>query len=363
MMAVKGGTQTFSKAEQQVDLGRDNTRTISADQQQQFFGDQALGDIANKASDPNWIDPAKKVRQVGNAQMDKDAFMKLLLTQMKYQDPTNPMQSHEMAAQLAQFTSLEKLTNISEGIDGLAKAQAPSHQFEALSLIGKAVAGDSARIDRMDEKDTHAISFSIQQDAPKVKVTIKNAEGMVIRELEASNMKAGKNEIPWNGQSDAGQSVQKGTYSATIEAVGSNGAKLFADTKFQGVISGVNFTAQGPVLMIGKQTVALKDIKEIVDPKLATPSAPKSNSGIQIQGLPPGMNLPPGFALPQGMSLTPPQAGAQPAAAPQASSATTQVSPTGTESKSESAQGNLENVGMSRAMINQLRKDGAKTSI
>ncbi|MGE0761660.1 MAG: flagellar hook assembly protein FlgD [Bdellovibrionales bacterium] len=319
MISVKGGTQTWSKAEQQVDLGRDNTKTISALQQDEYFGDQALGDIANKASDPNWIDPSKKVRQVGNAQMDKDAFMKLLLTQMKYQDPTNPMQSHEMAAQLAQFTSLEKLTNISEAIEGLTKAQSPKQNFDALSMIGKAVSGDSSKIDRADDKETHAISFKIQQDAPKAKLVIKNIEGAVVRELEVANLKAGKNEVTWNGQTEEGLDAPKGNYTVSIEAKGSNGAKLFADTKFSGVISGVNFTPQGPIMMVGKQAISLKDIKEIVDPKMVREPEVQQ---LQVK---------------------------QPAAKSEASNG--QVA------------GNLENVGLSRGMINQLQKSGAKTSI
>lgn len=332
MISVKGGTQTWSKAEQQVDLGRDTSKSISAAQQQEFFGDQALGDIANKASDPNWVDPAKKVRQVGNAQMDKDAFMKLLLTQMKHQDPTNPMQSHEMAAQLAQFTSLEKLTNISEAIEGLTKAQSPKQNFDALSLIGKAVSGDSSKIDRADDKETHNITFKIAQDAQKAKLVIKNLEGAVVRELEVANLKAGKNEITWNGQTDQGLDAPKGTYSVTVEAKGSNGAKLFADTRFSGVISGVNFTAQGPVMMVGKQAIALKDIKEIVDAKLVREPDVQQLQNIEKQS-----------TGAQAASKKPP------------------------ESKNEASNGqvagNLENVGMSRGMINQLRKDGAKTSI
>lgn len=347
MLSVKGGTQTWSKSTQQVDLGKDNTRSMSAQDQAEFFGDQPVGDVLNKVSDPNWVDPAKAVRKVGEGALDKDAFMKLLLTQMKNQDPTSPMQSHEMAAQLAQFTSLEKLTNINDGIAGLTKAQEPSRNFETLSLIGKAVAGDSAKIDRTDTTDSHTITFKIMQDAQKAKIVIKDAEGTPIREIEAANLKAGKNEIEWNGKTLEGKDANKGSYTAEIEARGSNGAKLAADTKFHGVISGVNFTAQGPILMIGKQSVSLKDIKEIVDPALA-----KQNEMQQmIQQLPPQVQQ---QLMGTGAAATQAPPTQQPAASAQ----------TKTEDKnSNQYSGNLENVGMSRGMINTLKKEGAKTSI
>src|SRR3712207_3372809 len=99
VMNVKRGSQTFSKAEQASSLKNDNARTVSATDHQEAFGDQNVGDVLNKIADPNWVDPTKKPRAVGNNQLDKDAFLKLMLAQMKHQDPTNPMQSHEMAAQ------------------------------------------------------------------------------------------------------------------------------------------------------------------------------------------------------------------------------------------------------------------------
>jgi flagellar basal-body rod modification protein FlgD len=331
MLGVKGGTQAWSTSQQQVDFGRDNTRTMAADKQQEAFGDQNVGDVLNKIADPNWVNPAKKVRQVGDSSLDKDAFMKLLLTQMKHQDPTNPMQSHEMAAQLAQFTSLEQLQNINTNIEGLKKAQAPSHNFEALSLIGKAVAGDSAKIDRMDEADSHPISFSILQDVQKAEIKIKSADGRVVRTLELSNLKTGKNEISWNGKLDDGSTAPKGAYNVVIEAKGGDGRKINADTQFQGIISGVNFTAQGPVMMIGKQAVALKDIKEIIDPAMIKPV---ETTRLEVKNDKP--------ANPKAASVK-------------------------AESKEQKGQntvagmgGNLESVGMSQGLINSLNKQAAK---
>lgn len=334
MMAVKTGTQSWSTAQQQVDHEKDSTRTVAADKQQELFGDQAVGDVLNKIVDPNWVDPSKAVRKVGDGALDKDAFMKLLLTQMKHQDPTTPMQSHEMAAQLAQFTSLEKLTNISEGIDGLTKAQQPSKNFEALNLIGKAVAGDSARIDRLNEGDTHPISFNSIGDIAKAEVKIKNQYGEVVRTLDASNLKAGKNEVVWNGKGEDGRDVVKGTYTVEIMAKNSAGKKMHVDTKFQGVISGVNFTAQGPVLMIGKNTVALKDIKEIIDPNLLQQDMIRLQAQQMMQGQ-------------QG-------AGAQPKQ--------TQVKPA-ENAKQGPQSSNMESVGLARNMVNQLNKQGVKAGI
>lgn len=332
MISVKGGTKTWSDATQQTDFKSDGKRLVSASEKTDQFGGQDVGEVLNKISDPNWIDPAKRARKVGNNQLDKDAFLNLLLTQMKNQDPTNPMKSHEMAAQLAQFTSLEKLSAIDEGIANLTKTQTPTQNFEALNFIGKIVSGDGAKIMRTNQEDGHDIKFSLMNDAQRADLKIVNAEGEVIRTLQVNNLKAGKNEIFWNGSLEDGTPARVGEYRVEIEAIGSNGSKLHAETKFEGKITGVNFTSGGPVLMIGKQQISMKDVTQIIDP---------SELNGQTQTLKPQDSAAP----------VQPAASAPPQAA---------VKPETGKKKAPQGTGNLQNIAMAQDMINRLEKQGAK---
>src|SRR5262249_22728680 len=161
----------------------------------------------------------------GNAELGKDAFMSLLLTQMKNQDPTNPLKSHEMAAQLAQFTSLEKLNNINEGIEKLRKDNQPDHNFQALAMIGKVVTMDNSKIMRTEEGESHDLRFSLPTDAQKAELEIKDANGNVVRKVDMKNLKAGPNSIVWNGKTEEGATAGKGDYSLSVQAIGSNGKK------------------------------------------------------------------------------------------------------------------------------------------
>lgn len=274
VMNVKRSTQTFSKAEQTSNMRSDPSRDVGAGDFQKMFGDQAVGDVANKLTDPNWVDPNKKVRAVGNNQLDKDAFLKLMLTQMKYQDPTNPMQSHEMAAQLAQFTSLEQLNNINESLDHMKNSQSPNTNFQALAFIGKKVSGDSSKLTRTAGDTKHAFNFELLGDAAKVKVVVKDAGGNVVRNLEFTNMKKGSNSIEWNGLADDGMPTRPGEYKFTVEGQASNGAKVFSKTSFEGRITGLNYTAEGPILMVGNQSIKLSDVKKIEDPVALAGSPP-----------------------------------------------------------------------------------------
>ncbi len=268
MISVKGGTQTWSKAEQTSALKAETKNTMSAQNNEIALGNnENIGEMLNKISDPNWIDPVK-ARRVGNDELGKDAFLKLLLAQMKNQDPTSPMESHQMAAQLAQFSSLEKLQNIDESIKLMnLNGNQSGAQFETLNLIGRAIQGDSTQIMRQDPKEEHDINFRLIKDATKVDVIIKDANGTVVRELEVRNLKEGQNVVTWNGLNSEGSSMGKGEFKVEIKAQDSSGKKIAAETKFAGVVTGVNYTGEGPILLMGKQKVRLKDIKSITAPE------------------------------------------------------------------------------------------------
>lgn len=267
VMGVKTGTKSWSDAPQNDIIKPDRTQTMSALDQAKM-GDENIGDQLNKLADPNWVDPGKKIRAVGSDKMDKDAFMKLMLAQMKNQDPSNPMQSHELAAQLAQFSSVEQLQNINSTLTDLKAGQKPTESFQALNFIGKAVSGDSAKYVRVKGDKDYDFSFNLSEGAKQATIRIRNGAGEIVRTIEMKDLKKGPNNFNWNGQDERGQTAPAGEYNFFVDAVASNGAKLAAKTDFEGRITGVNYTPEGPVLLVGNQSVKLKDVKKIVDPSL-----------------------------------------------------------------------------------------------
>ncbi len=238
----------------------------------QEFGDKNLKDVLNAVADPNYKNNPRKVKGVGNAELGKDAFFKLMLTQLKQQDPTNPLKSHEMAAQLAQFSSVEQLTNMNQTLTKMSEKGGDNAQFEVLNLIGKMVSGDSGQIDRKKGDKEHTIEFNISSPAEKAVVTIKDDKGIVVKSYELKDLMKGKNQLVWNGLHSDGKDARVGQYSAHIEAK-YQGQKLEASTKFSGTVDGVKFTSKGPVLQVGGKTLNLRDVKEIAVPKSQTRAA------------------------------------------------------------------------------------------
>jgi len=232
------------------------------------LGDKELGTVLNEVADPNYIDPAKVQREKKNS-LDKDAFFKLMLTQMKNQDPMNPMESHEMAAQLAQFTSLEQMFNVNANLEALRKSQNPIIDYQALSFIGKEASADSSMVLRYKDDASHELRFNLVGDAAETKIKVKNESGEVIREIKANGLKKGSNNVRWDGMNDQGQKAPEGEYKFEVEAVTASGKPVTVDTNASGRITGIQFTKKGPMLLIGNTQVYLSDVKKINEPNVS----------------------------------------------------------------------------------------------
>ena len=172
-MGVKLGTKAFGDTKGTVPAAEMNntTKTLSVADQAKF-GDDHVGDVLNKIADPNWVDPSKKMRTAVNDKLEKDAFFKLMIAQMKNQDPTNPLKSHEMAAQLANFSSLEQMQNMNTTKTEIKNGQKPVENFQALNLIGKSVAGDSSKLVRSVNDKELDFRFTLPMDASETEIKV-----------------------------------------------------------------------------------------------------------------------------------------------------------------------------------------------
>ncbi len=318
VMNVKSSTKTWSEPKTNNQIVKDDGIKNLSVQDQEKIGNEDVGTTLNKLVDPNYVDPQKKTRAVGNAQLDKDAFMRLMLAQMKQQDPTNPLKSHEMAAQLAQFTSLEQLQNMNTTLTQMKGAQEPTFNYQALSFIGKTVSGDAAKLHREAGDKEHDFKFNLPADAQEVTVKVRDANGDIVKTLTVKELKKGENKITWNGQDEKGSNVAPGDYEFIPEAK-AGGKKLALQTGFAGTVTGVNYTSGGPVLLVGTQTIKMSDVKKIIDPAVERASgaindqkksevSPQDLRGPQIlpdnkktEAQPPKGNLNKTVAMSQGM--------------------------------------------------------------
>lgn len=203
--------------------------------------------------------------QAESKTLGKNDFLKLLVTQMKNQDPINPMDGTKFASQLAQFNSVEQLINLNSGIDALAQSQQQLNSgisnTMAASLTGKKVRALSSKVGLTAGEDT-TIHFELQDVATDAKIVISDAEGNTVRTEELGKLGAGKHEWTWDGTSDAGNEAPEGVYSIEIQAHNKE-ADVQALTFIEGTAQKVRYSANGVELFVNGAYVPLGDVQEI----------------------------------------------------------------------------------------------------
>jgi flagellar basal-body rod modification protein FlgD len=188
--------------------------------------------------------------------LGKDDFLKMMIAQLKHQDPLNPMDGTAFTAQLAQFSSLEQLQNINSQMTSFTQQQQTLGNSQAVNFIGKQVlaTGNTVSVDG----NPVTLGYNLAGDAVSGKVQIYDANGQLVNTLSFTNQKQGLNSMTWTPPSSA-----KGTYSFAVSALDRSGKAVSASTVTQGTVTGVNFHDSATYLNVGGQEIGLADIVSV----------------------------------------------------------------------------------------------------
>lgn len=193
-------------------------------------------------------------------ELGKDDFLRLLLTQLRYQDPLNPLDGVQFTAQLAQFSTLEQLFNINDGINQITSTQEDTKKMEALSVLNKYVEAEGDLIS-VDGENSAKGSFILEE--PGVcEVYIYSDDGL-IRRIDLGSLGEGKHEFEWDGRDSNGDTVSPGIYSFQINAKNQEGESINVDLRIKGKITGVSFEGDEPTLFVGDIPINLSQILEV----------------------------------------------------------------------------------------------------
>jgi flagellar basal-body rod modification protein FlgD len=203
---------------------------------------------------------------VPTKELDKDAFLNLLVTQLQNQDPLNPTDSTEFTAQLAQFSSLEQLGNVNANLKQLQNFQASINNSQAVSLIGKEI---TANGDLLELTGGHpaGCDFKLDEDATVVVASIYDLAGGFVTSIEGQNLTAGQHTLYWDGTDKIGNPVTPGNYTFEILAADAAGNNIQTTTFFSGIVNKVIFENNTTYLFSGGQKVALGDVIQVAAPE------------------------------------------------------------------------------------------------
>ena len=188
-----------------------------------------------------------------------DTFLQLLTTQLRNQNPLDPLDTNAFTQQLVQFSSVEQQLKTNEFLSALVQANTNSVQTNAVNYIGKTVAADGVRSELVNGKAVW--NFSLE-DAATTTVTIKDNAGNVVY-TETGELQAGQGQFSWDGKTSTGGKAPNGTYSISMTGTNAEGKTVPITTQFTGVVTGVDFTGSEPVLLIGSTRVNLSGVKAI----------------------------------------------------------------------------------------------------
>jgi len=200
---------------------------------------------------------------VANAnELGKNDFLKLLVAQLEAQNPLDPQKAEDFSAQLAQFSSLEQLTNVNENLKQIESFESAVNNASLINLIGKNVDSPGDRID-YNSGDIKTLNFSLSEEAAQVAVNIFDSTGAKVTTLTLSNQAAGNNQVVWSGKDGQGKSVAPGAYTFQIVAQAQNGDEIAAKTFVQGKITDVIFDEDGAQAVINGQKTAVSEISRV----------------------------------------------------------------------------------------------------
>ncbi|UYN98179.1 MAG: flagellar hook assembly protein FlgD [Devosia sp.] len=189
-----------------------------------------------------------------------DTFLNILTTQLKNQNPLDPLDTNQFTQQLVQFTGVEQQLKTNDFLEALLTNTQQAFRADAVSYIGKQVtaSGKTAEL-----KDGGAYwAYNADANVANATVTIKNAAGSVVY-TETGSLNAGPGSFLWDGMGTDGNKQADGVYTIEIKGTNLAGNTVQVSTSSIGVVSAVDFSGSEPMLTVGKNKIALSDVTDV----------------------------------------------------------------------------------------------------
>ena len=185
----------------------------------------------------------EKQKPVGNQNLDKMAFLKLLVAQLQHQDPLNPMEDTEFVSQLAQFTSLETLNNINGNMENVIDSMTRQESVGAANFLGKMVESYGDQVSITQDGNITELYYYLSEDIVGGQVNIMNSEsGEIIRTIVLPATSAGgPYRVKWDGLDYKGEPAPAGVYPVGMSGVTTEGAAAMIASQVSGKVDRVFF--------------------------------------------------------------------------------------------------------------------------
>lgn len=218
--------------------------------------------ISTSAVDSNLLSAMNGGTAAKNATQEaQDRFMTLLVTQMKNQDPLNPMDNAQVTSQLAQLSTVTGIDKLNATVTTMNANFQASQNLQAASMIGHGVLAPGSAISLTDGKAIYGID--LPQAADKAEITIRDSAGLAVKKISLDSLTQGLNTLTWDGTTEGGGKAVNGVYKFEVSAT-SVGKKLDVAPLSFGVVSSITSGVQGVKLgVINVGDIGMADVRQI----------------------------------------------------------------------------------------------------
>ena len=199
--------------------------------------------------------------------MGKDDFLKLLLIELQYQDPTSPMDSEKILSQTSQLASLEAQEKTNKALEALTASFGGNKNFAAVSSIGKmARLENTLQLKTNQDGSPSPINFNLNfdEDIKSGSINIYNEEGALIKSILLEEDTAGQHSFNWDGKTNAGIDASGGKYFIKANYQNEGGLTLDANAGSYKIES-VKFEEGKTFVKLNGNYISFEQVSEIYD--------------------------------------------------------------------------------------------------
>ena len=191
---------------------------------------------------------------------DFDNFLILLTTQLKNQDPLEPLDTNEFTAQLVRFTTVEQSIAANKNLETLINLTSASQTATAVAYLGTRIEAEGAQ-NSLTENGAEW-TYTLPSEAEQTTILVKNAAGSIVFST-SGELTAGKHSFTWNGQLQNGSSAAEGVYSIQVTSTDSSGDMMSVKTGVVGLVTGAETIDGKQMLAIGGAKVPMDGITAV----------------------------------------------------------------------------------------------------
>ena len=189
-------------------------------------------------------------------------FLTLLTTQLKNQNPLDPLDTNQFTQQLVQFAQVEQQIKQNSQLETLISIEKSAQATTALAYVGATVAIDGQTAAVKNGQATW--TFNVPKPVT-AQVTIRNATGQTVY-TGSFSMNAGMQSFQWDGRDAQGVQWPDGNYTITVTGKDTSGQAVAIPSEIEGIVDSVDLTKTPPELKVGGQAFTLDKIKRVVRP-------------------------------------------------------------------------------------------------